>query len=1049
MSNIVEDFYGSDAVRHISASLDNASFQWSISRASDTPSDDALDELRVAAMLAFDDHIHATDLRTHISARDTVSTHEDDWGVAWASDAFSKWHSYVEACIRVRTAEPHDILLLTATGLLAKHQVELRQLLSTNAVSNIITGLAHAEDPDWVRNARSLVSGALLLAARQSGELDFTSAKAAVAKLRTQQKSRELPWLEGCRNRQQASLSLLAIYHSAQAVTALISYIEVGKVQTPSGRPAAAANEMAVLLGKADEYAQLSSDPELQNWVKCLGLTVSCLRSDAIWSNAQNISGIVDEFLASISRAGRPVYSMLPSQQEALRRNFLDAQREAVILQMPTSAGKTLLAELAALQTIASYNDARIIYLTPTRALSTQIKRTIGSDFRDIGVEVTSIGSAFEEDPYELSLLEGAAGVVVSTPEKLDLLLRSHSPWFSKVRLVIVDEAHLLNDGERGVRLELLLANLRREHSQIRLLLLTPFVENAEELASWLSQERGAPVDVQWRPSRLIVGLASLKGRATTRRLEIEWKEPHRSSNLSNTEFFLTERERQKLSRSSSVATKVNVISSRLAQMGPALAMFPSSRSAAEDAAHNFAQDKDEVDLDRSSPEHRVAVAISEAEFGKSSMLPFCLRRGIAFHHSSLSSELRYLVERLAASGKLTFIAATTTLAQGMNFPVSSVTIHSLHKPYGKGDLSPAEFWNIAGRAGRVGVSDKGVIVFANSDHRSKWEYYTTYLSAKINSSLDAALSLVDNADTLKWTYKKNDAIRPFIQYIAHSVALFGAKHTLSDLDRLIEASLSGRNQENKVALAALARRYISEISGKSQGYMRTADQTGLASFSFDQLFASIGADDILLKGDQRVLQSPVGLRHLVDALAKLPELSLGIEQGSGVMNIQVVADVVHRWINGASVEELASIFPGSTEEARIRDAGTYVHGKISQTVSWGAHAYLRSRSMIAKGPDAEDTALMLPSYIQYGVNTPEAVLAVLLGIPRAVSAGVAEAYTSKFGKVSPQDTRKFRSFMTASDDDFWESAIIKSKMAGRVRAEDLRAVWRAAQGLA
>lgn len=1045
MNDNTSSLYESEAIKSLVLRLDDYSFQEAFSEtdSSAIPQREEINSLWLAAMLSVDDYLVG-------SRSETAETGNAKLWSSWAGQTFEKWQAYVEASSRLGKPEQRDILLLISTGLLGDRQVELRQLLSKAAVEQAMT-VSYSASEEWQFWVRSSISSAIFNLARQSSRSDIESALEILKSIRAMQSRNEQPWLSKRENKEQSALSLLSLYHLSSAVEALAGYLQYGLVSTPTGRTSSAENELNVLVGKAEQYADLSSDIELKSWVQAAAIAVSNIRSDTIWANAKNISGNIDKFLGSLSRSGRPLYSMLPSQQEALRKNFLDIQREAVVLQMPTSSGKTLLAELAALQAISSYDDARVVYLTPTRALATQVKRTLGADFREMGVEVVSAGSAFEEDPYELALLKNATGIVVSTPEKMDLILRSHSEWFSKVRLLIVDEAHLLCDGERGARLELLLANFKREQPHVRILLLTPFVENANELAEWLSGERGAPVDVSWRPSRLMLGLATFKGRRGRKIINIEWKEPHRSgSHLSETTMKLTPSEEARLSESSSILNKSTILGGRLKKIGPVLGMFPHSRSAAESAAREFAEDQDEVDLSVSSAEHRVAVALAELEYGTNSSLAFCIRRGSAYHHSALSSELRYLVERLAATGKISFLAATTTLAQGMNFPVSSVVIHSVHKPR-RGSLSPAEFWNIAGRAGRVGLSERGLIVFANHAHREHWERYSSYLSERIDSALDDVIGKINSTDSLKWVYRIHEPLRPFLQYLSHASAIYGFRDTLSDLERLVEASFSGRNSTNKAGLLSLAKRYLAEIANKNQGYLKVSDRTGLGSYSFDELYAHIRSDTVLLDGNPEVMRTVGGLKHLVDALVNLPELSLALERGHGSINTELVADVVHRWINGASVVDISSLFPGETEEDRIRAAGTYVFSKVSQTVSWGAHAYLRGRS-IAVGEDAaevsEDAGNMLPAYIQYGVNSPEAVVASILGVPRAVATGIAAAYEELYGSLKASDAGGFRNILERADDGFWDVSVSRSSLKNRVNGSDLRAVWREAQGL-
>lgn len=1038
----VSNIFDSSYLDRIVSVLDNETFQTAFG-SKGTASDESLIELKLGAMLDYEDWI--TDLKYE---NNFVQSAAADSGIDdKVLRVFEQWQAYISAALKSREIELRDIMLATVAGLWSRRPTELRHVLCSKEIRKVLDR-EPADVSNWPRRVRDVISKALILVARQDDRSDIENAMSYIDQLKSLQKNKELSWLDEAQKPDQSALNLLALYHAAQATVVVTQYVLTGVYSDSRGRGIDVSIELRTLLSKAREYADVTSDPELSTWIKSVSLIISKLRSDSIWASGYNINEKIDQLVQSVSSRKDAIFSMLPSQQDALARNLLDAQREAVILQMPTSSGKTLMAQLAALQTISSYANSKVIYLTPTRALATQIRRTLGSDFADLGVDVTSAGSAFEEDPFEMAILRSVAGIIVSTPEKLDLLLRGHGDWFKSVRLVIVDEAHLLKDGERGARLELLLANIRREHPHVRLLLLTPFVENAHELANWLSKDRGQDVGVEWRPSRLIIGLSRLVGRGKTRSFEIEWKEPHRQSALSNTLMRLTDGEREAIKKAPSVRTKAIVLSKRLRVLGPSLAMFPASRVDAEKAALEMANTKEEVDSIAAPPEFRVAIALAASEYGETSDLVSCLKKGVAFHHSALSNELRFLVERLASLGVLDFIAATTTLAQGMNFPVSSVVIHSVSKPW-VGPLTPAEFWNIAGRAGRVGLSEKGVIVFASSEHKDHWENYTNYLSERIDSALAGAVQSINETDTVKWTYRNNEAIRPFIQYLGHAVATLGVRETTSDLERLVTASLAGRSAQARISLVKFARRYLGEVSGKAQSYMKVADQTGLASFSFDELYANIMEDPVLRDGKVSTLREPEGLKHLIDALAKLPELSLALEKGLGSIDTKAVADVVHKWMNGASIQEIASSFPGENEADRIREAGRYVFKNVSQTVSWGAHAYLRGHGLQDNsGGKAGDEQQMLPAYIQYGVNNPAAVLASIMGVPRQVAVGLANVYKERHGDLQTKDGGNFREFLKGSDLEVWRDAVAHTKLAQNVSAGDLRSVWRDAQGL-
>jgi helicase len=172
---------------------------------------------------------------------------------------------------------------------------------------------------------------------------------------------------------------------------------------------------------------------------------------------------------------------------------------------MPTSAGKTLVAEFAIVQGLALNPDATVAYVVPTRALVNQITLRLRTDFAPLRMNVEAAVPVFELDPVEDALLRGGRiHVLVTTPEKLDLLLRQGHPSVRDIALLVADEAHNIGDGERGARLELMLGSVKRERPSARFLLLSPFLPNADDLAAWLGDDPRATVSVSWKPTELV-----------------------------------------------------------------------------------------------------------------------------------------------------------------------------------------------------------------------------------------------------------------------------------------------------------------------------------------------------------------------------------------------------------------------------------------------------------------------------------------------------------------------------------------------------------------
>jgi helicase len=184
-----------------------------------------------------------------------------------------------------------------------------------------------------------------------------------------------------------------------------------------------------------------------------------------------------------------------PAQLEVDRRGLLSCGFHCV-LQMPTGAGKTWLAERAIEEVLG--RGGRAIYLTPLRAQADELEERWLKRFATVPVGAYSGARARaggrSEVPYH------SARVLIMTPERLDACTRwwrSHWTWLPEVELVVVDEFHLLADPSRGPRLEGTLGRVRRLNPLARVLALSATLGNREELAEWLG---GVEFASEWRP---------------------------------------------------------------------------------------------------------------------------------------------------------------------------------------------------------------------------------------------------------------------------------------------------------------------------------------------------------------------------------------------------------------------------------------------------------------------------------------------------------------------------------------------------------------------
>ena len=192
-----------------------------------------------------------------------------------------------------------------------------------------------------------------------------------------------------------------------------------------------------------------------------------------------------------------------PAQRAVMDRGFLTSGFSAV-LQMPTGAGKTWLAEQAIAATLQS--GARAIYLTPLRALANELVERWSKRFEGFEVGVFT-GEYGQHQAYPVPFER--ARLLIMTPERLDACTRnwrSHWRWFPEVSLLVVDELHLLGERSRGPRLEGALMRARRLNPFLQLVGLSATLGNRPELADWLGgvhfESSWKPVPIQWRCAR-------------------------------------------------------------------------------------------------------------------------------------------------------------------------------------------------------------------------------------------------------------------------------------------------------------------------------------------------------------------------------------------------------------------------------------------------------------------------------------------------------------------------------------------------------------------
>lgn len=940
---------------------------------------------------------------------------------------------------------------IAVTGILGDAAAETRHHLTQFE-------LAPSDNDDWLaRLAQNTATAFTLLVRKSGGWADVEIGLMLIEGLRAEQVTFEARFLDQNEGDLQtrSAFTLVGFYHLAQMVTIVGDYLKTGG----QGRSEAGLR-LDTGRRKAVESFQLSATPEYTIFADLLWAGSRELVRNSLWSHIEGLPDGVQQFgkLLLDESHGKPVLELWPSQQEALRSSFLDPYRRAILVEMPTSAGKTLLAKFAIVQAKAFNDTGTIAYIVPTRALVNQVTFDLRSDFAKLNYTVEMAVPAFELDPSEARMLGGRIDVLVTTPEKLDLLIRVDHPTVKELTLVVADEAHNLQDGTRGARLELLLGTIKRERRNARFLLLSPFLPNGEEIVTWLGEDRALPpIQVRWRPSRRIVAAVSAVGRASKRRLSLEALPASDNVDVrAGTTIPIAPR--TEVPEHLSLSSLSRATARALRNRGGVLVLCRGKGTAMKRAVElaNELRPLEEI-----SPLAQAVCEFVDAEVGSTTPLTKAIRAGVAYHHAGLSQETRWLVERLIATGDVRIVCGTTTLAQGVNFPISTVILETLDK--GDKQLTYSDFWNIAGRAGRALMDPLGVIAFPSEKSARRAEY-VEFLKGEATAISSQLAALVVAADEIGEQFnlavlRAYPELSALLQFLAHAVRVSSETSVADEMENLLRSSLiyhqsSGVDRSDMDKFIGLCRSYVRSISGRQRGLLALADKTGFATPSVFYLSANIGENQSLRDPTDWLPSKLFGddisaLRRRVELIAGVPEMRLGDGKGAGPFDAERAASILRDWVHGTSLNDLATKYarPGpdgkeKTPDQKLTDFSTYLFSTLVGNASWGLGA-LEGLCLGETSSAEAEVAQHVPSMVFFGVQSTEAVWLRMAGVPRLLAEGAASIWRTS-GKGRPNSYGDVRNWISGLSDGQWRAALPKEVP---MSVASMRLVWRELSG--
>ena len=407
---------------------------------------------------------------------------------------------------------------------------------------------------------------------------------------------------------------------------------------------------------------------------------------------------------------------------------------KSVVVCAPTGAGKTVIAQHAihcALET-----GKRVFYTTPLKALSNQKFSDFSEQYGADKVGLLTGDTSFNRD----------AQIVVMTTEVFRNMLYgtnfgSVTDNMKEVRYVILDEVHYMNDEQRGTVWE---ESIIYCPTNVQIIALSATVANADKLTDWINtvHSKTELVNTDFRPVPLrfyyfdssqphtILPLLTPSG-ALNKKIKPEKKQFRRG---------------KPVSKRNTVKDVIRVLHDK--DMLPAI-YFTFSRKKCDEQMEHCA------DLCLVSPKEQEEIRqiiddyIAENPYLYKNKHIEYLLLGVASHHAGLLPGWKILVEKLFQKGLIKVVFATETLAAGINMPARSTVISSISKRTDSGHrtLTPSEFLQMSGRAGRRGMDEIGYVTIVGTAFQTPEEVAELVLSDAnpLESKFSPSYSMVLN----------------------------------------------------------------------------------------------------------------------------------------------------------------------------------------------------------------------------------------------------------------------------------------------------------------
>ena len=587
------------------------------------------------------------------------------------------------------------------------------------------------------------------------------------------------------------------------------------------------------------DIAKLENLVDLWWVVRLILIIVDGFAQSSLWNmlgaymELKRENSLARQYVLALIYKQMPVTELFLSQRAVLPQLF-SAEQSGIIVSIPTSSGKTRIAEMAILNALISNPEGKILYIAPFRSLAYEIENSFGDLFATAKIRVSHLygGSLFTSlDVEELS----EASIVIATPEKVKAIFRCQQEFFKELSLVVMDEGHLLGREQRQVGNEIFYEELRcfLKGLDCKYLLLSAVLLNTDDLAKWLTGTDNNTYHTNWRPSKQICGILNWNGVS----VGLDWYKGNIISSFNRNFVVRYELPRKPRERTKHYYPKNKVeaiveTARKLESFGSTLIYVPIKKSCINYAeAYAKSLEPGQAYSFKNELERRIFELVCKETYSIPTIYDYATK-GIFYHNADLLTDVRITLEKLMQSEHPRVIIATSTLSQGVNLGVSTVILSSVYNA-GK-HISNRDFWNLAGRAGRAFVDEEGkiLVAFEYDQKKKKWqnERKKSYIIKDYfeNSNLDfvtsGLLEIVSSIHNI--AVETGTTFGILLELIADNKPLPTIDNTtdveslMSELDDCL-LSMHGSYSEDKISL-----NWIEDIFSKSLAYIQASKGT-------------------------------------------------------------------------------------------------------------------------------------------------------------------------------------------------------------------------------